>query len=55
MDLKSFIRDVPDFPIKGIVFKDITTLLENSNAFNNAINKGLISAPIVLGRDHHDV
>lgn len=39
MDLKSFIRDVPDFPIKGIVFKDITTLLENSNAFNNAINQ----------------
>ena len=39
MDLKSFIRDVPDFPIKGIVFKDITTLLENNNAFNNAINQ----------------
>lgn len=39
MDLKNFIRDVPDFPIKGIVFKDITTLLENSNAFNNAINQ----------------
>ena len=30
---------MPDFPIKGIVFKDITTLLENSNAFNNAINQ----------------
>jgi len=41
MDLKNFIRDVPDFPIKGIVFKDITTLLENNNAFNHAINQML--------------
>lgn len=28
-DLKQFIRDVPDFPKKGIIFKDITTLLKN--------------------------
>lgn len=26
-----------------------------ARAFNNAIAKGIISAPIVLGRDHHDV
>ena len=39
MDLKVLVNDVPDFPIKGIVFDDITTLLENSNAFNNAINQ----------------
>ncbi|MEW6507903.1 MAG: adenine phosphoribosyltransferase [Bacteroidota bacterium] len=47
MNLKDTIRDVPDFPKKGIVFKDITTLLKNSAAlslvaeelFNLAKNK----------------
>jgi adenine phosphoribosyltransferase len=34
MDLKKFIRDVPDFPIEGIVFKDITTLLIDHEASN---------------------
>lgn len=29
IDLKKYIRDVPDFPKKGIIFKDITTLLKN--------------------------
>lgn len=31
-ELASFIRDVPDFPKKGIIFKDITTLLKNPEA-----------------------
>jgi adenine phosphoribosyltransferase len=34
MDLKSYIRNVPDFPKKGIVFKDITTLLKEPEAFH---------------------
>lgn len=34
--LEKYIRDVPDFPKKGIVFKDITTLLENPVAFKEA-------------------
>lgn len=34
MDIKSYIRDVPDFPKPGILFKDITPLLKNPNAFN---------------------
>ncbi|MCK4437097.1 adenine phosphoribosyltransferase [bacterium] len=38
-DLKSKIRDVPDFPRKGIVFKDITTLLKDRAAFREAIDK----------------
>ena len=38
-DLKSKIRDVPDFPRKGIVFKDITTLLKEAAAFREAIDK----------------
>lgn len=37
MDLKKYIRDVPDFPKKGVVFKDITPLLQNPMAFNNAV------------------
>jgi adenine phosphoribosyltransferase len=37
MDLKQYIRDVPDFPKKGIVFKDITPLLKSPEAFNAAI------------------
>lgn len=32
MDLKSLIRDVPNFPKEGVVFKDITTLLQNPAA-----------------------
>ena len=30
-DLKLSIRDIPDFPKKGIIFKDITTLLQDAN------------------------
>ncbi len=38
MDFSSYIRDIPDFPKKGIVYKDITTLLKNSTAFSEVIN-----------------
>jgi len=38
MDLRSFIRDIPDFPKKGIIFKDITPLLQNAEAFAHAID-----------------
>ena len=41
MELEKLIRDVPDFPKKGIVFKDITTLLQNGDAFRTAINQML--------------
>ncbi|WP_026999964.1 adenine phosphoribosyltransferase [Eisenibacter elegans] len=36
MELSSFIRDVPDFPKQGIVFKDITTLLQEPAALKQA-------------------
>lgn len=39
MDLASRIRDVPDFPKEGIVFKDITTLLRDPEAFKVAIDR----------------
>ncbi|MFH1726707.1 MAG: adenine phosphoribosyltransferase [Elusimicrobiota bacterium] len=38
-DLKSLIRDVPDFPKKGIVFKDITPLLADKDAFKAAVDR----------------
>ena len=37
MDLEKFIRTVPDFPIKGINFYDITTLFDNKITFNYII------------------
>ena len=39
MDLKSKIRTVPDWPKKGIMFRDITTLLQDKDAFKYAIGK----------------
>ena len=41
MDLEKIIRDVPDFPKPGIVFKDITTLLQDGDAFRLALNRML--------------
>jgi len=38
MDLKSLIRDIPDFPKKGIVFRDITTLLNNPQGLRQTID-----------------
>ncbi len=37
-DLKSKIRDIPDFPKKGILFKDITTLLSDPASFQRAVD-----------------
>ncbi|GAB4116749.1 MAG: adenine phosphoribosyltransferase [Candidatus Caldatribacteriota bacterium] len=39
MDLKTKIRNIPDFPVKGVQFKDITTLLKDREAFRYSINK----------------
>lgn len=38
MKLESYIRDIPDFPKPGIVFKDITPLLKDKDAFEYLIN-----------------
>ncbi len=37
MDLTQYIRDIPDFPKEGIIFKDITPLLKNVDALNHAV------------------
>ena len=38
MDLKAKIRDIPDFPIAGVLFRDVTTLLKDAEAYHVAID-----------------
>jgi adenine phosphoribosyltransferase len=38
MDLKKYIRDIPDFPQKGVMFRDITTLLKEPEPFKYVID-----------------
>jgi len=38
MDLKKIIRSIPDFPKKGVVFRDITPLLRNGEAFRYSVD-----------------
>ena len=51
IDIKSFIQDVPDFPKPGIVFKDITPLLLDGEAFAATIDQMVAQAE----PDHCDV
>ncbi len=37
-DFKKYIRNIPDFPKPGILFRDITTLLNDKKAFKQAVN-----------------
>ena len=39
MNLKDFIRSIPDYPKKGILFRDITTLIKDEKAFANTIDQ----------------
>jgi adenine phosphoribosyltransferase len=39
MDLTKYIRDIPDFPKPGIIFKDITPLLAEPRAFQEAVDR----------------
>ncbi|MFO0818940.1 MAG: adenine phosphoribosyltransferase [Pirellulales bacterium] len=45
IDLRSLVRDVPDFPKPGILFRDITPLLADARAFRASIER--LSAPFV--------
>ena len=38
MDLKEYIRSIPDYPKKGILFRDITTLIKDEKAFSKTID-----------------
>lgn len=56
MNLKKKIRDIPDFPEKGIIFRDIAPLLEDKEAFAEAIDQlleiiGQIKVDKVVGID----
>jgi adenine phosphoribosyltransferase len=37
-DLKSYIRDIKDYPIRGVIFRDLTPLFGNYEAFSFALN-----------------
>ena len=39
MDLAKYIRDIPDWPKPGVLFKDITTLLKEPEAFREAVDR----------------
>ncbi len=39
MDLKKYIRSIPDYPKKGILFRDISTLIKDEIAFEEVINQ----------------
>ncbi len=39
MNLKDYIRSIPDYPKKGILFRDITTLIKNNDAFQETVNQ----------------
>jgi adenine phosphoribosyltransferase len=39
MDLKDYIRSVQDYPKKGVLFRDITTLIKNEKAFKECIDQ----------------
>ena len=39
MDLKKYIRSISDYPKKGILFRDITTLIRDENAFAETIDQ----------------
>ncbi|MBI2215451.1 MAG: adenine phosphoribosyltransferase [Acidobacteria bacterium] len=43
IDLRDYIRDIPDFPKPGIMFKDITPLLKHPDAFNATVER--LAAP----------
>ncbi len=39
MDVKDYIRTIPDFPVKGILFRDVTTVLSDADGFKLAIDE----------------
>ena len=47
MDLKKHIRSIPDYPKKGILFRDITTLIKNAEAFKYTNDRIIESAKTI--------
>lgn len=51
MDFRNSVRDIPDFPQAGVLFKDITPLLNNAGAFSAAIDA--MAEPTLILRPTH--
>jgi adenine phosphoribosyltransferase len=51
LDLKSLVRSIPDYPKKGILFRDITTLIENPAGFRESVER-IADAHRSLGITH---
>ena len=52
MDLKKYIRSIPDYPKKGILFRDITTLIKNPDALKFSVDKIIeISKKVKFDKD----
>lgn len=54
MDLKQYIADIPDFPQEGVLFRDITPLMANGDAFHEACRRLLefakeVGAEVIVG------
>ncbi len=47
-EIKKFIRNIPDFPKEGILFRDITPLLQDAGAFESSVNQ---MAELIKGQD----
>lgn len=39
MDVKDYIRTIPDFPQKGVMFRDVTTIMNDADGFKLAVDK----------------
>lgn len=50
MDLTTYLRDIPDFPKPGIVFKDISPLLNHPEAFHHCLNE--LAKPFMNSKLH---
>jgi len=51
LDLKTLVRSIPDYPKKGIMFRDITTLIEHPQGFRESVER-IAEAHLGLGITH---
>ena len=50
MDFSKVVRTIPDYPKKGIMFRDITTLLGNPQAFRRAVDELVQQSSLPVAR-----
>ena len=55
MNLKDFIRSIPDYPKKGILFRDITTMIKDDKAFKYTKDKIPLKQNMNIERINNDV